>query len=342
VIFWKAGQQGSHFVVGHREQCAIEQRESSNMSLGRIHELHLRTATAACTAGNDSYKPKVAPRPCHARRSRCGGFCTVQVDDSGGDRNMTYHLGFGESDLPSPKPTIAILSGDPGRSSRIAADHFVDARKLSDYRGLASFVGRLGDRYVIAATSGMGAPSTSIIFNELVQLGMTTIIRVGSTGAIQPHIPIGSVIVTSAALCRQGAANDIAPLEYPAAADPFLTVALVDAARDLGITPFVGVTASVDTFYEGQERTESSANKHLQRSLQGVTDEYRTLGILNYEMESGTMFKMGLVYGVAVGCVCAVIANRCLSENPDLGAIEAAEDVAISIAIRTSTFYPTR
>ena len=140
-------------------------------------------------------------------------------------------------------------------------------------------------------------------------------------------------------MCRQGAANDIAPVEFPSAADPFLTVALVSAARELGITPFVGVTASVDTFYEGQERTDSSANPHLLRSLQGVTDEYRNLGVLNYEMESGTLFKMGLVYGVAVGCVCAVVANRCLSEDVDLGAIAAAEELAISIAVRTSATY---
>lgn len=252
---------------------------------------------------------------------------------------MTYHLGFDVADLPSPLPTIAILSGDPGRSTRIATEHFADARQLSDHRGLTSFVGRLGDRHVIAATSGMGAPSASIIFNELAQIGITTIIRVGSTGAIQPQIPIGSVIVSTSSLCRQGAANDIAPIEFPSAADPFLTVALVESARELGIAPFVGVTASVDTFYEGQERTESSANGHLLRSLHGVTDEYRNLGVLNYEMESGTLFKMGLVYGVAVGCVCAVVANRCLSEDVDLGAIAAAEELAISIAVRTSTTY---
>ena len=44
--------------------------------------------------------------------------------------------------------------------------------------------------------------------------------------------------------------------------------------------------------------------------LRGVTEEYRRLGILNYEMEAGTLFKMGLVYGFAAGCVCAVLAER--------------------------------
>jgi uridine phosphorylase len=69
----------------------------------------------------------------------------------------------------------------------------------------------------------------------LVQLGIRQIIRVGTCGSIQAHVPVGSIIITRAALCRQGAANDIAPVEYPAAADPFLTVALVKAAQELGV-----------------------------------------------------------------------------------------------------------
>lgn len=100
-----------------------------------------------------------------------------------------------------------------------------------------------------------------------------------------------------------------APVEYPAAADPFLTVALVQAARELQVEHYLGITASVDTFYEGQERTDS-ANPYLQRRLQGITEEYRRLNVLNYEMECGTLFKMAGVYGFAAGCVCGVVVQR--------------------------------
>ncbi len=67
----------------------------------------------------------------------------------------------------------------------------------------------------------MGAPSLSIVVNELIQVGIKTIIRIGTCGAIQNRIKIGDIIISQAALCRQGAANDIAPPEYPAVADPF-------------------------------------------------------------------------------------------------------------------------
>jgi uridine phosphorylase len=207
---------------------------------------------------------------------------------------------------------------------------------LSEHRGLNSYLGRLpGGRPIISATSGMGAPSLSIVANELVQTGIRQIIRVGTCGSIQAHVLPGSVVITRAALCRQGAANDIAPPEYPAAADPFLTVALVEAARGLGVDHHMGVTASVDTFYEGQERSES-ANPHLLRWLRGITEEYRHLNVLNYEMEAGTLFKMAGVYGFAAGCVCGVIAQRTASEAVVLDQKASAVERAIAVALRAA------
>ncbi len=127
-----------------------------------------------------------------------------------------------------------------------AETYLQNARLLSDYRGLNSYLGYLDNSTpILLATSGMGAPSLSIVVNELIQVGIKTIIRIGTCGAIQNRIKIGDIIISQAALCRQGAANDIAPPEYPAVADPFLTVALVKSAQFLGVNYHVGITASV-------------------------------------------------------------------------------------------------
>ncbi len=250
--------------------------------------------------------------------------------------NRFYHIGFGRDDLGSQPPTIALLSGDPERARLIARNHLQDVRLLSENRGLNSYVGRLPNgRPVLSTTSGMGAPSLSIVVNELVQVGIRQIIRIGTCGSIQAHVPVGSIVITSAALCRQGAANDIAPVEYPAAADPFLTVALVKAARELGVEHYLGITASVDTFYEGQERTDS-ANPYLMRSLQGITEEYRRLNVLNYEMECGTLFKMAGVYGFAAACVCGVVAQRTVGEGVILEQKGVAVERAIAVAVRAA------
>jgi uridine phosphorylase len=253
---------------------------------------------------------------------------------------ILYHIGFGAADLGADPPAIALLSGDPDRARSIADTHLRDVRMLSEHRGLNSYVGLLpGGQPLLSATSGMGAPSLSIVVNELVQVGIRAIIRVGTTGSIQPHVKAGSVVITHAALCRQGAANDIAPLEYPASADPFLTMSLVQAARELHVQHHVGITASVDTFYEGQERSESSANPHLLRQLRSMTEEYRRLNILNYEMECGTLFKMGSVYGFAAACICGVIAQRTEGEQVVMERTATAVEHAIRVAVQAASRY---
>lgn len=251
-----------------------------------------------------------------------------------------YHIGFSQDDLGEQPPTLAILSGDPERARRIAQETagVTYEKLLSEHRGLHSYLATLPNgRRVISSTSGMGAPSLSIVVNELVGVGIRQIIRVGTSGSIQPDVRAGSVVISRAALCRQGAADDIAPLAYPASANPFLTVALVEAAQHLQVDWHCGVTASVDTFYEGQERMESSANKHLLRWLQGITEEYRHLNILNYEMESGTLFKLGGVYGFAAACVCAVVADRSMGEDVLQDRKQQAETDAIAVALRAAT-----
>lgn len=250
---------------------------------------------------------------------------------------MSYHLGFTREDLGKNPPTLALLSGDPERARRIAQDtHGLHCEKtLSENRGLHSYLVVLPDgQHILSATSGMGAPSLSIVVNELAAVGIRQIIRIGTSGSIQDNVKIGSVVISRAALCRHGAARDIAPVEYPAAANPFLTVALVAAARALNIDWHIGVTASVDTFYEGQERTSTSFNKHLLRHLRGMTAEYRHLNMLNYEMEMGTLFKMAGVYGFAAAGICAVVADRTTGEGVLQAERKQAENNAIAVALQ--------
>lgn len=248
--------------------------------------------------------------------------------------DVLYHIGFGKSQLGENPATVALLSGDPGRAKQIADEHFEEVVCLSENRGLNSYLGKVNGIPVISATSGMGAPSLSIIVNELVQVGVKTMIRVGTSGSIQPHVKVGSVVISSGSLCLQGAANDIAPRDYPAVADPFIVVALSESAKALDADAHVGITASVDTFYEGQGRT-GSANPKLMRSHVGLVDEYAQLNVLNFEMEAGTLFKMGSVYGFRAGCVCAIIAERTESEAVLMEKKDEAVKNAIQVAVQS-------
>ena len=70
-----------------------------------------------------------------------------------------------------------------------------------------------------------------------------------------------------------------------------------------------------------------------------MTAEYRALGILNYEMEAATVFTASSVYGMAAGCVCAVIAQRTDGENVVFASKEGAIEDAITVAINASVAW---
>ena len=244
-----------------------------------------------------------------------------------------YHIGFGADDVPDGT-SIVLLSGDPARSELIATKYLSDSVLLARSRGLDAFSARLpSGAPVLCATSGMGAPTMSIVVNELVQVGVRTVIRIGTSGSIRDEVRAGTIVIASGALTNQGAADDVAPPQFPAVADPFLTVALAGAADELGVERHVGVVASTDTFFEGQERSESSANPNLLRRLRGMIDEYHGLGILSFEMEAGTLFTMGAVYGIRTAAVLGIIAQREEAEQPDLSAKDSAVDADVRVAI---------
>lgn len=243
-----------------------------------------------------------------------------------------FHLGLTAGDLQGS--TIAILPGDPGRVEKIAA--FLDSpQPLAAEREFTSAIGYLDDQPIIVCSTGIGGPSTSIAVEELAQLGVRTFLRVGTTGAIQPGIKPGDTIVTTGAVRLDGASQHFAPLEYPAVANYECTTALVEAARSLGSDPRVGITASSDTFYPGQERYDTQAGRVVRR-FQGSLDEWRSLGVLNYEMESATLFTMCSANGWRAGCVAGVLVNRNDEEIPDESAAEGVEGTAIAIVVEAA------
>lgn len=246
------------------------------------------------------------------------------------------HLDFHKDYLKDKKITICLLSGDPSRTEIIAQQYLKNAHKINNNRGLYCFTGdtSLG-LPILAATSGMGAPSTSIVVNELAQAGVNVFIRIGTTGSIQPYIGVGSIIVNFASLCRQGAANDIAPRDYPAAASALLSTDLYYEAKKIHSDVFFGLNASVDSFYEGQERYDS-VNPKLMKSHVGMLQEYQNLNILNFEMESGTLFKMANVYGLHATSICAVAAARCKDEALQHDSVQFSVDACIKAAINTA------
>jgi uridine phosphorylase len=240
-----------------------------------------------------------------------------------------FHLGLTKVDLGGA--TIAILPGDPARVQKIA-ELFVDPAALAVNREFTSWLGFAGDSPIVVCSTGIGGPSTSIAVEELAQLGIRTFLRVGTTGAIQDDIAVGDVVVTTGSVRLDGASGHFAPLEYPAVAHYDCTSALVRAADELGIARHVGVTASSDTFYPGQERYDTVSG-YVNRRFAGSLAEWQALHVLNYEMEGATLLTMCAANGWRAGMVAGVLVNRTEQEIPDAAVHDAVEQAAVSVVV---------
>ena len=103
----------------------------------------------------------------------------------------------------------------------------------------------------------------------------------------------------------------------------------------------VGVTASSDTFYPGQERYDTVSGR-VTRRFRGSLAEWQELGVLNYEMEASTLFTMGAALGLRVRAAspgCSSIGTR--EEIPAADAAERVEAVTIGVAVDAARRRPT-
>lgn len=98
----------------------------------------------------------------------------------------------------------------------------------------------------------------------------------------------------------------------------------------------IGITASSDTFYPGQERYDTYSGK-VCRHYQGSLKQWQALNVMNYEMESATLFTMCSALGLRAGMVSGVIVNRTQQEIPNEQTIHKTEQKAIEIAIKAAT-----
>ena len=232
-----------------------------------------------------------------------------------------YHLMVSPGDIAG----YVLLPGDPGRVARIAR-YWDEARLVGDHRGFVSYTGRYKGVGISAVSTGIGGPSTAIVVEELLGLGAHTFIRVGTTGAIVDYIDVGDLVINIASVRMEGASKAYVMPEYPAVASLDVTLALIFAAENLGVRYHVGIGASTDSFYVGQERP--GFKGYIPPWSRGLVELLRSVRVLNFEMEASTIFTLANIYRARAGSVCAVVASR----PKDILVPEARVDNAIKVA----------
>lgn len=249
----------------------------------------------------------------------------------------TFHLGLRAQDCNNA--TLAILPGDPDRVKKIAL--LMDNPKyIISRREFTIWYAEINQNSVIICSTGIGGSSTSIVVEELSQLGIHIFLRIGTAGAIQSYIKVGNLLVINAAVRCDGASQHFAPLGFPAVADLSCSTALIKAAELIKIKTYCGISVSSDTFYPGQERLNTFSG-YVMRRLKGSMEEWRRMGVLSYEMESSTLLTMCASQGLKAGVVVGVVVNRINEDIPSLSAVSNAENVAIRVGVKAASILLT-
>jgi purine-nucleoside phosphorylase len=121
----------------------------------------------------------------------------------------------------------------------------------NEIRGMLGYTGRYGDKRVSVMGSGMGMPTLSVYVNELVsEYDVKTLIRVGTCGALQPHLKVGDIVLPMTA-STDSHMNKFRfhGMDYAPAASFHLLLKAYEAARARGTRVYVGGMFSGDTFY---------------------------------------------------------------------------------------------
>lgn len=219
------------------------------------------------------------------------------------NKDKMYHIGLSKLDIEGAR--FAILPGDPGRVESIAK-YLEGSKKIGQKREYTSYLGTLKNEKVLVISTGMGGPSTAICVEELAQIGITHLIRIGTSGGMQLNVSAGDVVIATGAIRQEGTSKEYLPIEFPAIADLDISIALREAAKDQGLNYHTGVVQCKDSFY-GQHDPERMPVSY---ELQNKWDAWIKGGTLCSEMETASLFTVSSVLRLHAGAVLLVVWNQ--------------------------------
>lgn len=237
-----------------------------------------------------------------------------------------------------------IVVGDPGRVPVISA-YFDKIEFKQSNREMVTHTGYIGKKRLSVMSTGMGTDNLDIVINELdalVNIDLVTrtpknehkslnIIRLGTSGAMQEDIPVGSYVMSTHGIGLDGlmrfyaAGKDVidndmtnAFLEQTAWPDDLPKAYIVAGSENLfekmGKGYMKGITATAPGFFGPQGRV-----LRLKLAYPDLNDRisdfrYNDYRIANFEMETSALYGLSKALGHHAMTVCAIIANRLRKE----------------------------
>lgn len=186
----------------------------------------------------------------------------------------------------------AIMPGDPERVERVKKflDNPIDIAFNREYKSCSGFY--KGVKVMVVST-GIGGASTGIAVEELKNIGVQTLIRIGSCGALQSNIKLGELIIANGAVRDEGTSKAYVESSYPAVPDTDVLISLIESARELDCNYYCGKIRSHDSFYTDKE--------------QEIDEYWMKKGILGSDMESAALFVIGGIRNLKTASVLNVV-----------------------------------
>jgi len=201
---------------------------------------------------------------------------------------MPIHVRANQGDYAE----ACLLPGDPLRARYIAETFMEDVVQRNTERGMLGYTGTFGGKPVSVQSSGMGCPSAAIVIEELVQLGVKKLMRVGTCGGLQPDLNMGDLVLALSATAADATATHYVLGEpHAPTADFGLVHEAVHQAKHLGKEVRVGPIVSSDVFYNPDT---------------GIAGRWSDRGILAVEMEAAVLFTLGALRKIQTGCMLIV------------------------------------
>ena len=167
-----------------------------------------------------------------------------------------------------------LLPGDPGRALLLAQSLLESPAMFNHNRGLWGYTGTAVDgRPLTIQSTGMGGPSAAIVIAELADLGARQLLRVGTSGGLNPALALGDLLVVTEAIPLDGTSRRLGA-DRPIAPDRELVAALLAAGGD---AVKAGPVVSTDLFYDGPA---------------GEERQWIAAGAVAVEMETATLFAL--------------------------------------------------
>ena len=238
-----------------------------------------------------------------------------------------YHIDLGPGELAE----YILLPGDPDRAARTATrlDSIEFERRNREF---ASVTGVYKDLRVSIVSTGIGSDNMEIVLAEILAItAHPTFIRVGSSGALQPEIDLGDLVISAGAVRLETTTSWFVHDGYPAVADYEAVVALVEAAHRLGHRYHVGITATAPGFFGAQGRP----IPQLPIRYPDLAEDMRRQRVMNFEMEASALLVLAGLARCRAGAVCAVFAQRITGDFVDGTAKEAAEAACVETGLES-------